>query len=366
MTSNNSCKSLYIHIPFCAHICKYCDFTKLFYNEKFAKSYLKALFNEIDSYHINKVETIYIGGGTPTSLSDEDFELLLKKVSPFLKENAEFSVEANVENLTPKKMGIMKKYKVNRLSIGVESTSNERLKEIGRSHTYEDAIKVVNEAKKCCFDSINVDLIYGFEGQNKEELEKDLDNILALQTEHISIYSLIVSKGTQFFNQGYKEQNQEDSRIFYDLILEKLRKSGFKRYEISNFAKNEKYSKHNMTYWKDEEYYGVGLGASGYLNGTRYENTKNLNDYLGGKYIANKEKVDINQDIEYFLLTNLRMEDGFLRSEFKDRFGVDFADMFKNKIERFISSGDLLIEENRIRLSDNGLMLMDYILLNII
>ena len=231
-------KSLYIHIPFCAHICKYCDFTKLFYNETFAKKYVKALLSEIDSYNINKVKTIYIGGGTPTSLSDEDFEMLLKHVSPLLIEGGEFDVEANVENLSKEKLALMAKYGVTRLSIGVQSTQNKRLKEIGRSHTYEDAVRVVNDAKKYGFKSINVDLIYGFEGETEQDLLNDLHNILALDIDHISIYSLIVSKGTVFYNQHYKEQSQEDSRRFYDVILSTLRKANYERYEISNFARN--------------------------------------------------------------------------------------------------------------------------------
>ena len=366
MNKRNKAQSLYIHIPFCAHICKYCDFTKLFYNEKFAKQYVQALLKEIDSYNINKVKTIYIGGGTPTSLDDTDFETILKKVKPFLEEGGEFTVEGNVENISIAKLEIMNRYGVTRLSIGVESTQNSRLKEIGRSHTYEDAVKVVNEAKKYGFDSINVDLIYGFKGQSKADLEKDLENILALDTDHISIYSLIVSPGTVFYNQKYKEQNQEESREFYDLILSTLRGHGYKRYEISNFARNEKYSKHNLTYWHDLEYIGIGLGASGYLNGIRYENTKNLDKYLSGDIIDSKEEIGIEQDVTYYLLTNLRLEDGFLRSDFKNRFGIDFVDKFTLKLDRFIDSKDLIIDEKRVRLSDSGLMIMDYFLVNIL
>jgi len=366
MNSKTKNKSLYIHIPFCDHICKYCDFTKLFYNEKFAKPYVKKLLEEIDSYHINKVNTIYFGGGTPTSLSDEDFETLLKEVKPLLVSGGEFTVEANVENLTDSKLVLMDKYGVTRLSIGVESTQNSRLKEIGRSHTYEDAVKVVNKAKKYNFDSINVDLIYGFVGQSKEDLQNDLENILTLDTDHISIYSLIVSPGTVFYNVKYPVQSEDSSREFYEIILNTLRKRGYKRYEISNFARNGKYSKHNIVYWKDEEYYGCGLGASGYANGVRYENTKNLDRYLDGEFIDSKEVVSKEKDFTYYLLTNLRMEDGFLRKDFKDRFGVDFTEKYKEKIAPFVSSGDLIVTENEVKLSDNGLLIMDYILLKII
>ncbi len=366
MNKTTSSCSLYIHIPFCAHICKYCDFTKLFYNEKFAKDYLKALFKEIDSYHINKVDTIYIGGGTPTSLSDDDFESLLKKVKLFLHDGGEFTVEANVENLSCAKLDLMQKYGVTRLSIGIQSTSNERLKEIGRSHTYEDAVNVVNEAKKRHFDSINVDLIYGFKEQNLEDLKNDLEKILKLETEHISIYSLIVAPGTVFYNNNYQEQNEDESRQFYDLILETLRENGYERYEISNFAKNKKYSRHNLTYWKDKEYYGVGLGASGYLGNVRYENTKNLDKYLKGEFVASKEEIDKDKDITYFLITNLRLEQGFLRKDFENRFGFDFVESYSQKIEKFVLTKDIIIEDERVRLSDEGLLIMDYILREII
>lgn len=366
MKSNPKNKALYIHIPFCAHICKYCDFTKLFYNEKFAKPYLEALFKEIDSYKIDKVKTIYIGGGTPTSLSDDDFERLLAKVKPFLVVGGEFTVEGNVENISNAKLDIMDKYGVTRLSIGVESTQNKRLKEIGRAHTYEDAVKVVNEAKKRHFDSINVDLIYGFEGESLEDLKKDLANILALDTDHISIYSLIVAPGTAFHNMKYKEQSEEESAKFYELIVSTLRKYGYKRYEVSNFARNEKYSKHNLTYWHDEEYIGVGLGASGYLDGIRYENTKNLDSYLKDNFVASKEKVDKEKDLIYFLITNLRLEDGFLRKDFADRFGMDFVEEYSPKIDRFVDSGHLLIGEKSVKLSDSGMLIMDHILLNIL
>lgn len=362
-TSNHA---LYVHIPFCEHICPYCDFTKLFYNERFAKPYLEELFKELDSYHINKVKTIYIGGGTPTSLDDEDFEMLLKRVKPFLSESGEFTVEANVENLSTAKLDIMTRYGVTRLSIGVESTQNSRLKEIGRCHTYEDAITVVNEAKKHNFDSINVDLIYGFEGQSIQDLENDLKNILALDVDHISIYSLIVAPGTVFHNMKYKEQNEEDSAKYYELIVKTLREHGYKRYEVSNFARNEKYAEHNLTYWHDEEYYGVGLGASGYVNGVRYENTKSLDKYLSGDYIVSKEIVTKEKDFEYYLLTNLRLESGFLRKDFIDRFGVDFVIEYSERIAPFIKSKDIIVTKDRVFLSDNGLLIMDYILRKII
>lgn len=358
-------KSLYIHIPFCEHICSYCDFTKLFYNSEFSKAYINELIKEIKSYDLKNMETIYIGGGTPTALTDEEFLLLLKNVEPLLAKDYEFCIEANVENLTLNKLKIMKQFSVNRLSIGIQSSHDDRLKQIGRFHNFDQAKRVVSEAKKYGFDSINVDLIYGYPNETLEELKEDLNNILKLNVDHISIYSLTISKGTIFYNKNIKEQNNDDSRLFYDVILSTLRKNGFERYEISNFAKNKKYSRHNLTYWKDKNYCGVGLGASGYLNNVRYTNTCNLNKYLESKYIDEKEEITIEKDLEYFLLTNLRLEQGFLRKDFFDKFNFDFLEKYKDKVIELEKNGLIIIDEERVRLSDEGLMIMDSILLKL-
>lgn len=363
---SNKISALYIHIPFCDHICSYCDFTKLFYFKKYEKPYLEALKKEILSYNINKVNTLYFGGGTPTSLSDEGFEDILSFASKYLADNYEFTVEANVENLTQTKLLIMKKYGVNRLSIGVESTSNELLKQIGRHHTFEDAKNAVKLAKKCGFNDINIDLIYGFKGQNEEQLKKDLDNFVKLDIDHISIYSLIVEPGSILFSKGEKEQNEDDSRKFYDLILSFLRKNGYERYEISNFARNGKYSRHNITYWENKEYYGCGLGASGFVNNVRYQNTKNIDEYMKFNFVKTSEKVTPEKDLEYYLITNLRMERGFSREDFKNKFGVDFVEKYSDKIIKFSLEKLLNISAERISLNDEGLMLMDLVLLKLI
>ena len=356
--------SLYIHVPFCAHICEYCDFTKLFYNKKFSEPYLKALFYEIDSFNIDHVKTIYIGGGTPTALSLDEFESLLKKVSPLLEQGGEFTVEANIENLSGEKIILMKKYGVTRVSVGVESTNDALLRAIGRHHTYQDAINAVIELQK--YFEVNVDLIYGFPHQSLDDLKNDLNNIINLNTNHVSIYSLIVSKNTAFYNKGIKEQNEDDSRLYYDYIVNTLRKHGFKRYEVSNFAKNGKFSQHNLTYWKDEEYYGAGLGASGYVNGVRYTNTKNLTNYLKHDFIGTSEKLSKEEILEDYLLCNLRLEDGFSRLDFKERFGHDFTEIFSSKITKLINDNLLIINNDRIMLSDEGIVTLDRVLLELL
>lgn len=361
-SKNNKVKSLYIHIPFCSHICAYCDFTKLIYNEEFAKKYVDVLLNEISSYNLGNLETIYIGGGTPTSLDDFDFERILRHISPLLTSGGEFSIEANVENLTKKKLSLMKKYGVNRLSIGIESTNDETLKSINRHHTFDEAKKVVGLAKEMGFDNINVDLIYGLPGQTKGMLKEDLTNILSLDTDHISIYSLIVSPGTMFYNKKVTELDEELSRDYYDLILTTLREHGYERYEISNFARNGRYSRHNLVYWHNKQYVGVGLGASGYVDNYRYTNTRSLTEYLKGNYIDEKDFIDDKKLLEEYLLTNLRLEKGFALEDYKETFKEDFIVRFIDVVEPLIKDGLLIIDEN-VHLSDEGLIILDHVLL---
>ena len=358
--------SIYIHIPFCEHICSYCDFTKLFYNQKYEKPYIEALKKEIIDAHIDKVKTIYIGGGTPTSLSDEGFEQLLSFVAPYLKADGEFTVEANVENLTEKKLNIMKKYGVNRLSIGVQSTCNALLKEIGRHHTFEDAQKIVFLAKSKGFSNINIDLIYGFKNETFDDLKRDLEEFIKLDIDHISIYSLIIEKGSILYNKKYEEQEENESRKFYEYIVSFLREHGYERYEISNFAKNGKYSRHNLTYWHNQEYYGFGLGASGYVGGVRFENTKSLPEYLKGNVVSTKEVVGPKELEEYFLITNLRLEQGFLKNDFKKQFGMSFDDKYNFKIKNFALEKYFDLSGDRVKLTDEGLILMDFVLLKLL
>lgn len=365
MQVNNKPKSLYVHIPFCEHICKYCDFTKLIYKEEFAKKYIDALLIELDSYKIDKVDTIYVGGGTPTSLSDSDFKRLLNALKPLLNVNGEFSVEANVENLTENKLKIMKNCGVNRLSIGVESTSDEVLQKLNRHHTFNDAIKVIKLAKLYGFNNINVDLIYGIPHQEMIDLKDDLDNVLSLDVPHISIYSLSVEKGSIYFNEGIKEQDEETSRLFYEYIVSYLRNKGYERYEVSNFAKNKMYSRHNLNYWKDNEYYGIGLGASGYIGDERYKNTTSLKRYIKGDFIDYVDMMNEYIELEDFILTNLRLEKGFKKEEFKSRFGFDFEVKFNDVLPLLRKNLLVKVSKDSIMLTDEGLILLDYVLLKL-
>lgn len=366
---NKDIKSLYIHIPFCNSICNYCDFPKLQYFRFLAIDYIKALKKEIASFNINhQLETIYIGGGTPTALEDDLFEELLSFIFSFTKDIKEFTVEANPESLTISKLEIMKRYGVNRISIGVESTNDQILKYINRLHTFEDVKTCIKNAREIGFNNINVDLILGLPNVLKTHLSKDLENILALNVEHISCYSLTVHPNTIFGINNVPEGNDETERELYDLVEETLTKNGFIHYEISNWAKPGFESRHNFTYWKDEQYYGAGLGAAGYIGNIRYYNTKSINKYNEGQFLAEQEVVSLDDDFEYYLMLNLRTNRGIKLAEFKEKFGFDLYESKKEIIDNFIKEGYLLYKESSgsIIPTYSGMMILDTVVLGLL
>ena len=223
MRKNKEILSLYIHVPFCEHLCDYCDFPKLQYFRTFAEKYLSALKREIESYQItNPLKTIYIGGGTPTALEDDLFEQLLKIISPFSQGILEYTIEANPESLSENKLGLMKRYGVNRISLGVQTTDNKILALINRRHTYEDVKIAISRARKMGFDNLNVDLIIGLPHVNEVRFQADIANILALDVEHISLYGLTIHPHTVFYTKGIKEPDEALVRRFYDIAQKEL------------------------------------------------------------------------------------------------------------------------------------------------
>ena len=365
--SERKIKSLYIHIPFCEHICDYCDFAKVQYFSLFAHSYLKELKKELDSYHIpSDLETIYIGGGTPTSLEDDLFLELLMMLEKYTRNIKEYTFEANPESLSIAKMEMMKKFGVNRISIGVETTNDDILKSINRHHTFMDVKNTVLNAQKLGFDNLNVDLILGLPGASLEQLRQDLIKLTNLNVQHISCYSLTVHPNTVFFLKGIKEPLDDDVRIYYDYVHNFLAEHGYRHYEVSNWSKPGFENKHNMTYWKNEHYYGVGLGASGYIDNVRYTNTKSINEYLKGKYLDYQEVVDRTDDIEYQIMLNLRTKEGLDLKDFKNKFGFDLYQNKKDIIDDLARNGYLVISNEKLIPTYEGMMTLDQIVLKLI
>ena len=247
--------SVYIHVPFCMHICSYCDFCKLYYNKKDASLYLEKLEKEIkDRYANEKIKTLYIGGGTPSSLDFSLLKRLLEITKIFsLEDNYEFTFEANPENLDNAKLKLLQEYGVNRLSIGIESSNKKYLKVLNRYHSFEDAKKIVKLAKENGFSNINVDFMYGFADQTLEEVIEDLQNIISLDVPHISVYSLIIEEHTKLYIDKYQKTDEDTEYLMYNKITELMNRSNYINYEFSNYAQKGYESRHNLVYWNNYE-----------------------------------------------------------------------------------------------------------------
>ena len=363
----NKVNSLYVHIPFCSAICHYCDFPKLQYFRLFAEKYIDVLIKEIEEKVKNKeLKTIYIGGGTPTSLDDDLFEKLLKNIYKFSLQSKEYTIEANPESLTENKIKLLKKYGVNRVSIGVESTDDKVLKEIGRKHTFIDVKNAVTLLKENGIDNINLDLILGLPNVTEEMVVTDLKNILDLSPKHISTYSLSIHEHTKFYLDAQKEPSPDFSRSLYDLVHDTLLAKGYRHYEVSNFALPKYESEHNLTYWRNEEYYGVGLGAAGYVDGVRYKNTTNLSKYLKGQFVEETETLDLHDIEVYQIMLNLRTSEGLDLEQFQVLFNKDLYQEKKKEIDELIAQKYLYIANNHLIPTYSGMMILDQIILKLI
>lgn len=305
-------KHCYIHIPFCEAICAYCDFCKLFYNEKLVDKYLDELEREVNSLYKNEVlETIYIGGGTPSSLSLRQLERLFLITDKLNKSsNIEFTMEANFSSIDQEKLELMKKHGVNRLSFGLETTSKKELLFLERCEDMSRTKEIISLAKKMGFNNINVDLMYALPGEDIKMLREDLQFILDLDVCHISCYSLIIEEHTKLGIFDVKNIDPDLDYSMYEEICKVMKDNGYNHYEISNFSKEGYHSRHNLAYWDNKEYYGFGLGASSYIGNERITNTRSINKYLEGKYVSSREVLD-NQDKAYYeIMLGLRKRQG--------------------------------------------------------
>ena len=358
-------KNCYIHIPFCAKICSYCDFCKVLYDKKFITDYLNALDLEISKIYNNEdLETIYIGGGTPSSLSYSELEYLFKIVSKLRKiSDYEFTIECNFETITEEKLKLFKKYGVNRLSFGVESINNSNLQILDRKETKNKIITIMNVARKIGFNNINIDLMYAIPNETMGVLLNDIDFILSLNPEHISTYSLMIEKNTKLYIENIKPINEELDYEMYKLICSKLKKK-YNHYEISNFAKRGYESKHNLCYWKNREYYGFGLGASSYRDNIKYTNTRSLTNYISLKYDYYNEIVTKDDKMSYEMILGLRLLNGVSKEEFRKKYNLEIEDYFDIKD---LLNKNLLIDDGvNYYISEDKLYVSNEILLNFI
>lgn len=350
-------KSVYIHIPFCNTICSYCDFPKVYSSVCDKGLYLETLKKEIKTNYKNEiVNTIYIGGGTPSVLSIEELKKLLEITNLFKKNtNTEFTIECNIESIDEEKLKLLKKYNVNRISIGIESFDKKIISYLNRFHTKKEAIKKIKLVKKY-FNNINIDLMYAIPGQSIKSLKKDIKTYLKLKIPHISYYSLIIEPHTKLYNENTSYIDEDIDYKMYKIITKKLKK--YHHYEISNFSYVGYESKHNLVYWNNEEYYGFGLGASGNINGVRYNNTKNIHKYINGDYKLEETKLTEEEKMQEEMFLGLRKLDGVDINKFEKKYHKKIEEVFdiKDLLEKNIlikKDGYMFINKNNIYTSND-------------
>lgn len=365
--------SLYIHIPFCKQKCLYCDFPSYAGKESLMNEYIRALNEEIlrkcSKY---KIASIFVGGGTPSYLNEINLESLLKTINLLdFKDDFEFTIECNPGTLNEEKLVLMKNYNVNRISMGLQTTNDNILKEIGRIHSFEEFKKNYNQARKAGFENINVDLMFGLPNQSMKDWKVSLEDVMSLEPDHISAYSLIIEEGTCFYNLYNNDKlnipNEEEERSMYLFTKGFLKDYGYNQYEISNYAKVNKECFHNKVYWKCNEYLGLGVSASSFVDEKRFKNIDDIKIYI--EKINNNEDVteeihvnNINDDMEEFMFMGLRMIEGINLKIFKKRFGKDVFDIYDEVIKNNIKKGLLVVDSEKLYLSEKGIELSNYVM----
>lgn len=361
--------SAYVHIPFCTQICYYCDFSKVFIKNQPVDEYLQALIREFESYDIKKLRTLYIGGGTPTSITAEQLEYLLTNLTKHLDLSVleEFTIEANPGDLTEDKIEVLKRSAVNRVSLGVQTFNDKHLKQIGRSHNEAQIYSTISNLKEAGFHNISIDLIYALPGQTMEDVKENVAKAIALDIPHLSLYSLILEHHTVFMNKmrrGKLQLPKEDLEAeMFEYIISELEANGFEHYEISNFTKTGFESRHNLMYWDNAEYFGVGAGASGYLNGVRYRNRGPIQHYLKavaqGNARLSEEKLTKDEMMEEELFLGLRKKTGVSIARFEEKFGLSFEERYGQIVRELCQQGLLVLDDKVVRMTKKGLFLGD-------
>lgn len=364
---------IYIHIPFCVKKCNYCDFKSYEGKILMAPQYIQALKEEIRQRAKKlkevKVSTIYIGGGTPSYLKPEQIlEVIecIKENFKFVDEVPEITIEVNPGSIIREKLVVYKKAGINRLSIGLQTTDNDVLMNIGRIHRYASFLETYQLAREIGFSNINVDLMIGLPGQTMEMVEETLEQVLKLNPEHISLYSLILEEGTKLYRAYQKKRlrnlpSEEEERKMYWYAKAELEHQGYKHYEISNFAKPGYKSKHNIDCWKQKEYIGFGSAAHSYLNGVRSSNSEEIEEYIANNKVIIHEKQTRDEQMKEYMMLGLRMLEGVSISEFKNKFVDNPIYIFREELDKLDEEELLEIDGNSIKLTKKGIDLANLV-----
>jgi len=346
-------KCAYIHVPFCLSKCKYCSFVS-FNKLELKKAYVFSLLKEIDYYYQNEeLNTIYFGGGTPSLLTIDELKKILKKLN--FDETTEITIEVNPNDISAEYLKELKNIGFNRLSIGSQTFKDDILNLIGRRHNSDEIINTVKLAKEAGFNNISLDLIYGLPTQKIQDFKKDIDTLLSLGVQHISMYGLKIEEGCSFYKSPPQNLPDDDMQAdMYLLAISETTKNGFSHYEISNFAKEGFESKHNLNYWSENPYYGFGVAAHGFVDGVRYSNYCTIEEYIDnptshefGAFITEKEK------LEETIFLGLRKSQGINIKEINNTYNINFDDKYKNTISKYLETGHLKKTDNGYKLSDN-------------
>lgn len=365
--------SLYVHIPFCKQKCFYCDFKSYAGIEELENDYIDALILEIR----NKckgylIKTLFIGGGTPSYLSENNLSKLLKELNKLsFLDDAEKTIECNPGTLSDEKIKIIKENNINRISMGLQTTKNNLLKNIGRIHTIEEFKANYKRVRELGIQNINIDIMFGLPNQSLEDYKETLEDIVKLNPEHISAYSLIIEEGTYFYKL-YEENklnipNEDDERRMYEITKEILEDNNYKQYEISNYAKEGRECRHNKVYWELDEYIGVGVSASSFIDEKRIKNIDNIKEYIEriNSNIDVSESIVANslkEDMEEFMFLGLRMIEGVSIDKFKDKFSKDINDVYGEIINKNKKLGLLDEKNRRIYLTDKGIEVSNWVM----
>lgn len=363
--------SAYLHIPFCEQLCYYCDFNKVFLADQPVDDYIEAVLTEIDLWQRQKddreLATLYIGGGTPTSLTAKQLDHLLEGVfSRYqLTPGGEFTVEANPGDLTVDKLQVLENYGVNRLSMGVQSFDDRILKKIGRKHTVKEVYATMNLIEKSEIANVTIDLMYGLPQQTVDLFLDSVKQALDLGLPHLSMYALILENKTVFANlarRGKLLLPTDDEEVdMFEQAKDLLAQAGFHQYEISNFSKPGFESQHNLMYWNNEHYFGFGAGASGYLGHLRYRNQGPIQHYLQAIQnnqlpILEEEKLTRTNQMEEHLFLGLRKMAGVTYDSFQQKFGVTLQSVYGDVLDDLVERGLLIVDDTGIRLADKGIL----------
>lgn len=372
MTANDQrTEAVYIHIPFCTNKCFYCDFNSYVLKDQPVMDYLRALDKEMElTVQANppgRIKSIFVGGGTPTVLKPDEMEYFLQSVKrhfPEWSDDIEFSMEANPGTTDLEKLSVMREGGVNRISFGVQAFQNSLLTGIGRIHDTDDVYRSLENARRAGFDNISIDLMFGLPNQTLDMLAESVNKALELGLPHYSIYSLKVEENTLFHTMYQRNQlplpDEEDELNMYLLLMERMQAAGYKQYEISNFAKPGFESRHNMTYWRNEDYYGLGAGAHGYIGRQRHVNIKGVNPYneAANQGLPRLESFEVSREeaMEDFLMVGLRVLDGVSRSRFRQQFGISMEEVFAGPLNKMIGAGLLDSTDDGYKLSSKGIL----------